>query len=121
MANFTRKPLNPSKFNQAVQKNPLIFGIPFVLLMVGASYAVTPFTQARYEVHDQRQKTLSQEQALGLDKKPKRKFDLREEYFRLNAEADEDWEPKRIERPAGTPEWGLPPPEPEPKASSPKS
>ncbi|KAG8955548.1 Cytochrome oxidase assembly [Tulasnella sp. 419] len=49
-----------------------------------------------------------EEQRLNLRR---RNFDKREEYFRLSAQsdADEEWEPRRIARPAGTPEWGLPP------------
>lgn len=31
---------------------------------------------------------------------------------RLQAKTDEEWEPKRIERPAGVPDWGVPPTEP---------
>ena len=83
---------------------------------------------------------MSKEQELNLDKNRK-KFDIREEYFvafflfffllplsfaifliqfffsffflqRLSAVADEDWEPKRIQRPKGLPEWGVPPTEP---------
>lgn len=58
MSNFPRKPLNTTRFNQAVQKNPALFGIPFVLLMVAASFALTPLTQARYDVHDQKLKAV---------------------------------------------------------------
>ena len=73
---------------------------------------------------------MSKEQELNLDKNRK-KFDIREEYFvaflfspifslvflynllqRLSALADEDWEPKRIQRPKGLPDWGVPPTEP---------
>ena len=72
---------------------------------------------------------MSKEQELNLDKNRK-KFDIREEYFvafgyfssfvgilipslqRLSAVADEDWEPKRIQRPKGLPDWGVPPTEP---------
>jgi cytochrome c oxidase assembly protein subunit 16 len=84
---------------------------------------------------------MSREQELGLDKH-KKKFDVREEYFvssrplcsslfwfcenrvsflffkknlvlqKLSAASQEEWEPKRIERPKGLPEWGVPPPPP---------
>ena len=70
---------------------------------------------------------VTKEQELKLDRNRK-KFDIREEYFvrllrsvltadlrhpqRLNAAADEEWEPVRIPRPNGLPEWGVPPPEP---------
>lgn len=49
---FTSRPLNSSKVNRAVKKNPALFGVPFVLLMVAASYGLTTFTQTRYDLHD---------------------------------------------------------------------
>ena len=66
--------------------------------MVAASYGLTPFTQTRYDLHDQNVKNvrlhlfiqysfiffnyskMSKEQELNLDKNRK-KFDIREEYF----------------------------------------
>lgn len=97
MARFDAKPLNPSKLNRAVQRNPAIFGIPFIILMVAASYGMSTFTQTRYDLHDHKVKQvcyqcyapgrlthgysqLSKAQELGLDKQRK-KFDIREEYF----------------------------------------
>ena len=38
---------------------------------------------------------------------------------KLNATSEKDWEPKRIERPKGLPEWGVPPPEPPTEAGKP--
>ncbi|KIK68108.1 hypothetical protein GYMLUDRAFT_216648 [Collybiopsis luxurians FD-317 M1] len=117
MAPFESKPLNPSKLNRAVQKNPALFGVPFILLMVAASYGMSTFTQTRYDLHDHKVKQITKEQELGLDKERK-KFDIREEYFKLSAQADEDWEPKRIQRPKGLPEWGVPPTDPPSKSKS---
>ncbi|KAJ3762028.1 hypothetical protein EV360DRAFT_36507 [Lentinula raphanica] len=129
MARFDSKPLNPSKLNRAVQKNPALFGIPFILLMVAASYGMSTFTQTRYDLHDHKVKQvrcgllcrpecrttrymqMTKAQELGLDKQ-KKKFDIREEYFKLSSKAEDDWEPKRIQRPKGLPEWGVPPTEP---------
>lgn len=74
---------------------------------------------------------MNKEQELGLAASRK-KFDIREEYFvrpfsscdscriahtssarqRLSVAAVEEWEPKRIARPKGLPEWGVPPQEP---------
>jgi len=73
---------------------------------------------------------VTKEEELKL-KKDRKKFDIREEYFvrfhslsffaqcthcksiqRLSAQPNEDWEPKRIQRPNGLPEWGVPPTEP---------
>ncbi|EKM81323.1 hypothetical protein AGABI1DRAFT_16423, partial [Agaricus bisporus var. burnettii JB137-S8] len=105
MAVFPSRPLNPSKLSRAVKKYPGLFGVPFVLLIVAASYGLTTITQTRYDLHDQKVKQVTKEQELGL-KNNRKKFDIREEYFRLNAVAEEDWEPKRIPRPKGLPEWG---------------
>ncbi|EED80810.1 predicted protein, partial [Postia placenta Mad-698-R] len=83
-----------------LRKHPSLFGIPFVVIIVGASFAMQSFTQTRYDLHDQKVSQLSKEQELGLAKSRK-KFDIREEYFRLSAAQEEDWEPQRIERPKG--------------------
>jgi cytochrome c oxidase assembly protein subunit 16 len=107
MAPFESRPLNPSRLNKAVQKNPALFGVPFLLLMVAASYGMSTFTQTRYDLHDHKIKQMTKEQELGLNKERK-KFDIREEYFKLSAQADEEWEQKRIQRPPGVPEWGVP-------------
>ncbi|KAF5323818.1 hypothetical protein D9619_012989 [Psilocybe cf. subviscida] len=108
---------NHSTVNTMIRKHPSLFGIPFILLMVGASFGLTTFTQTRYDHHDQKVKVMSKEQELNL-KKDRKKFDIREEYFRLSAEADENWENIRIARPKGIPEWGVPPTEPPSKDSS---
>ncbi|KAF9013406.1 cytochrome c oxidase assembly protein COX16-domain-containing protein [Cyathus striatus] len=110
MTTFSSRPVNPGTLNRTIKKNPALFGVPFVMLMVGASFLLSNFTQTRYDLHDQTVKQVTKEQELKLDKNRK-KFDIREEYFRLSAAADEDWEPKRIQRPKGLPEWGVPPTE----------
>lgn len=98
MTLFSSRPLRQSSINRVVKKHPSLFGIPFLLLMVAASYGLTPFTQTRYDLHDQNVKNvrlhlfiqysfiffnyskMSKEQELNLDKNRK-KFDIREEYF----------------------------------------
>jgi len=79
--------------------------------MVGASFGMQTFAQTRYDLQSQKVTQMSREQELGLDKQRK-KFDVREEYFKLSATSQEDWEPKRIERPKGLPEWGVAPAQP---------
>lgn len=37
-----------------MRRNPALFGIPFVVLMLGASYGLSYFTQTKYELQDQR-------------------------------------------------------------------
>lgn len=54
------------------RKHPSLFGVPFLLIMVGASYGLTIFTQARYDLHDQKVKNVSiansiPSPSLGLD------------------------------------------------------
>src|ERR1700761_9326758 len=47
MAIFPSRPLNPSRLNTLVRRQPLLFGAPFVLLMVATSYGLTYFTQTK--------------------------------------------------------------------------
>ncbi|KAH8117127.1 cytochrome c oxidase assembly protein COX16-domain-containing protein [Phellopilus nigrolimitatus] len=111
MPAFPNNPLNRSSLNSTLRKYPALFGMPFVLLIVGASFALTPFTQTRYDLQNQRTSSVSKEEELGLNKR-KKKFDIREEYYRIQSAADQEWEPKRIERPKGVPDWGVPPAQP---------
>ncbi|KAH9950319.1 cytochrome c oxidase assembly protein COX16-domain-containing protein [Amylocystis lapponica] len=116
MPTFPSHPLRTSPIHRTLRKYPLLFGAPFVLIIVGASFGMQVFTQTRYDLQDQKVSQVNKEEELGLGKS-RRKFDIREEYFRLNAAQDHDWEPKRIERPKGLPDWGVPPPEPQSKSS----
>lgn len=95
-------------YRAQAHRNPTLFyGVPFITTIVLGSFGLAQFTQIRYIHHDQRHRTLSHEEALGLraDRKP---LDIREEYFKLQSRNDgaDDWEPKRVPRPAGMPEWG---------------
>ncbi|KAJ7223063.1 cytochrome c oxidase assembly protein COX16-domain-containing protein [Mycena pura] len=119
MAIFPSRPLNPSRLNTLVRRQPLLFGAPFVLLMVATSYGLTYFTQTKYDLQDQRVKQVTKEQELKLAH-DRRKFDIREEYFRLSAQPSEDWDMRRVPRPKGTPEWGVPPTEPTPTPRDPR-
>lgn len=58
MGPFQKRPLNEGKLYQTLNKNPLLFGIPFCLLMVGASYAMVPIAQTRYDLHDKKVKVV---------------------------------------------------------------
>jgi len=64
---------------------------------VAGSFFLTPATALRYEKHDKKVKTLSQDEALGLSK-DRRKVDMNEEYYRLSARGLDSWEQKRVER-----------------------
>jgi len=54
MGAFDSKPLNTTPLNNKLRRNPLLFGVPFVLIMVVASYALVPFAQTKYELQDRR-------------------------------------------------------------------
>ncbi|KIK92805.1 hypothetical protein PAXRUDRAFT_829624 [Paxillus rubicundulus Ve08.2h10] len=112
MPTFQSNPINPSPLQSTLRRYPALFGIPLVLIVVGASFGLQPLTQTRYDLQAQKVKQLSQEEALRLDKS-KKKFDIREEYYKLNAITEQDWEQKRIARPKDVPEWGVPPTRPD--------
>ncbi|KAA1469169.1 hypothetical protein DENSPDRAFT_834736 [Dentipellis sp. KUC8613] len=117
MAVFPSNPLRRSPLHRTLKKYPGLFGVPFLLIIVGASFGLQSFTQTRYDLQAQRITQMSKEQELGLDK-DRKKFDIREEYFKLSAAGEDEWEPKRIARPKGLPEWGVPPEEPPQKPSA---
>ncbi|KAJ1307322.1 hypothetical protein OPQ81_001428 [Rhizoctonia solani] len=81
---------------RVLKKHPSYFGVPFVLLMVGGSFALSTFTQTRYDLHEKKVSQMSKEEELHMSKN-RRHVDIREE--RLQAQDDEDWEPVRIPRP----------------------
>lgn len=64
-----------------VRKRPFIFfGLPFLSIMVGASFALQGFTKTRYEYQGQKVQTMNKEEQLGMSKDRKR-VDIREEYY----------------------------------------
>ena len=57
MPAFPRNPFTSWKHGQThrlLKKHPSIFGVPFLLLIVGSSFALQPFTQARYDLQDKK-------------------------------------------------------------------
>ncbi|KAF9197194.1 hypothetical protein BGZ49_002519 [Haplosporangium sp. Z 27] len=85
------------RFAQSIRKRPVLyFGLPFVLTIVVGSFALSELTATKYNVHDNRTKSMSKEEGLKLTKN-KRKLDLQEEYWRLQSQdIDDDWEIKRV-------------------------
>ncbi|KAH9996127.1 cytochrome c oxidase assembly protein COX16-domain-containing protein, partial [Russula compacta] len=109
MPAFASRPVNKSPLYRRLKRHPALFGVPFLLVMVGASFGLQTFTQTRYDLQSQRVTQVSREQELGLDRNNRKRLDVREEYFKLSAASQEDWEPMRIQRPQGLPEWGVAP------------
>ncbi|KIO29183.1 hypothetical protein M407DRAFT_173046 [Tulasnella calospora MUT 4182] len=119
MAVFPSRPYNPNapsnRINSVLRKYPLLFGGPFIGIIVIASFGLSSFTQTRYDLQKQKTSVMSPEEEKRLEAK-RRPVDRREEYFRLSAETTakeaDDWDVVRVPRPSGTAEWGLPPTNP---------
>lgn len=59
MPPFPRNPLNPHPLHNLLRKQPLLFGIPFLVIIVGASFGLESFTQTRYDLQDQKVQKVS--------------------------------------------------------------
>lgn len=57
-----------------------MFGLPFLATVVLSSFALSHFTQTRYDYRDHKVQTVSKEEELGM-RKDRRKIDVREEYY----------------------------------------
>ena len=54
MPTFARNPIKPNPIHQKLRKHPSLFGIPFVLIIVAASFGLQSFAQTRYDLHDKK-------------------------------------------------------------------
>ncbi|KAK3902288.1 cytochrome c oxidase assembly protein COX16-domain-containing protein [Staphylotrichum tortipilum] len=106
MAVFPKRRYTPSTgsntlgawYRARLAKQPfLMFGLPFLTVIVAASFVLTPATAIRYERHDRKVRQLSREEELGVGKQGRR-VDIREEYYRLAAKDIDNWEQKRVTR-----------------------
>ncbi|KAI0019099.1 cytochrome c oxidase assembly protein COX16-domain-containing protein [Xylariomycetidae sp. FL0641] len=87
-----------AKYRALMAKHPfLLFGLPFMTVIVAGSFVLTPATAVRYEKHDRRVRQMTRQEELGLGKAGRR-FDIREEYFKLAAKDHDNWEQKRVKR-----------------------
>ncbi|BGP44140.1 Cytochrome oxidase assembly [Rhodotorula kratochvilovae] len=110
MPPFASKPVNPSSFTASLRRQPfLLFGLPFLGTVVLASFALSHFTQTRYDYRDHKVQAVSKEEELGM-RKDRRRIDVREEYYRMRATGDigesDDYENVRVGRLPGQAEWG---------------
>jgi len=106
-----------------LSKHPfLLFGLPFIAIMVAGSFFLTPATAMRYERYDRKVQQVSEEEAIGLGLKgvdgngergfkrnPRRREvgSEKEEYYKLMAKDLDDWEQKRVKRLKGEPDGRL--------------
>ncbi|KAF1932738.1 cytochrome c oxidase assembly protein COX16, mitochondrial [Didymella exigua CBS 183.55] len=96
-----------AKYRKALQKHPFaLFGLPFLATIVAGSFLLTPATALRYERYDRKNQQISQEQAMGLGQN-RRKVNMKDEYYRLQAKDLEDWEQRRVKRLPGEPDGTL--------------
>ncbi|KAF3048900.1 Cytochrome oxidase assembly [Didymella keratinophila] len=96
-----------AKYRKALQKHPFaLFGLPFLTTIVAGSFLLTPATALRYERYDRKNQQISQEEAMGLGQN-RRKVNMKDEYYRLQAKDLEDWEQRRVKRLPGEPDGTL--------------
>lgn len=115
-----------SSYRRQLQHHPFLsFGLPFLTVMVAASFLLTPATALRYERHDRKHRALTHSEAMELGLKggaegegaimynPRRRkvtkggTSERDEYYRLMAKDLDDWEQKRVKRWKGEPDGRL--------------
>ncbi|KAI1337112.1 cytochrome c oxidase assembly protein COX16-domain-containing protein [Xylariaceae sp. FL0016] len=87
-----------AKYRAMMARRPfLLFGLPFMSVIVAGSFVLTPATAVRYEKHDRRVRQMTRDEELGVGKAG-RKVNIKEEYYRLAAKDLDDWEQKRVKR-----------------------
>lgn len=70
-----------SRYRAALAKRPfLLFGLPFMSIIVAGSFVLTPATAIRYERHDRKVRQMTREEELGVGKAG-RKVNIRDEYY----------------------------------------
>jgi len=92
----------------------LLFGLPFISIIVAASFLLTPATALRYERYDRKNRAVTHGEAMELGLKglgdedvnynPRRRkvtrggTSERDEYYKLMAKDLDNWEQKRVKR-----------------------
>lgn len=67
---------------RAVRKRPfLLFGLPFIGIVVAGSFFLTPVTANRYDQFDRKRRWVEKQDAFDSTGLQRRKFDAREEYY----------------------------------------
>lgn len=113
-------------YGRKQERNPFLwFGLPFMGLIVSASFLLTPATALRYEKHDRKNRQVTDEEKMqlglkggptgegGITYNPRRRkllkgeLNERDEYYRLMAKDLDTWEQKRVERWKGEPDGRL--------------
>lgn len=70
-----------ARYRAALAKRPfLLFGLPFMAIIVAGSFVLTPATAIRYEKHDRKVRQMSREEELGVGR-DRRKVNIKDEYY----------------------------------------
>ncbi|KAI1772712.1 cytochrome c oxidase assembly protein COX16-domain-containing protein [Hypoxylon cercidicola] len=87
-----------ARYRALMARHPfLLFGLPFMSIIVAGSFVLTPATAVRYEKHDRRVRQMTREEELGVGKSGRR-VNIKDEYYRLAAKDIDNWEQKRVKR-----------------------
>jgi len=71
-----------SRYRAMMAKRPfLLFGLPFMSVIVAGSFVLTPATAIRYEKHDRRVRQMTRDEELGVRGKNGRKVNIKDEYY----------------------------------------
>jgi cytochrome c oxidase assembly protein subunit 16 len=74
---FSNNPVQTS-----IHRHPfLLFGLPFIAMVVVGSFALTPVTATRYEHFDKKSRRSERQGAIDSTGVKRRRFDAREEYY----------------------------------------
>jgi cytochrome c oxidase assembly protein subunit 16 len=59
----------------------LLFGLPFITMVILGSFALTPAAATRYDHYDKKVRRADKKDAIDSSGVKRRKFDAREEYY----------------------------------------
>lgn len=70
-----------ARYRALMARHPfLLFGLPFMSVIVAGSFVLTPATAVRYEKHDRRVRQMTREEELGVGKGGRR-VNMKDEYY----------------------------------------
>jgi cytochrome c oxidase assembly protein subunit 16 len=83
---FQRRKAAPSEVQKAyqasVRRHPfLLFGLPFIAMVVAGSFILSPVTAQRYDVDDRKRRFANKQEKFDTTGLKRRKFDATEEYY----------------------------------------
>jgi len=69
------------KYRAMMARHPfLMFGLPFMAVIIGGSFVLTPATAIRYERYDRKVRQMTREEELSVGKMG-RKVNIKDEYY----------------------------------------